>query len=152
MLPKEEREAWALLRFSGCVCLLFSLTLLAGAYPFRREISLAFGSELLALYFPLIALMMIAMGWQSLAVFWSIRGKHFKAIAQSSAGSSVLGHGLKVLAGFLGFGAGGLLLGSVAQRWFHLLILRLIDYGYYSPAITEIGEFQELFSLQRRER
>lgn len=124
VLPKEDRDAWSLLRFAGCWCLAFSLISLAVAYPFRLDISLAFGSELLALYFPLIALMIIVSGWQSLAVFWSLRQKHFKSIAQSSAGASVLGHGLKILGGCLGFGAGGLLLGSVAQRSFYIMILR----------------------------
>lgn len=126
VLPKEDREAWSLLRFSATGCLLFSLVLLAVAYPFREDISHAFGSELLMLYFPLIALMIVVLGWQSLAVYWSLRDKQFKSLAKTSAGSSLLGHGCKVLAGFMGCGASGLLLGSVAQRIFHLLILRFV--------------------------
>ena len=126
VLPKEDRDAWSLLRFSAGGCLLFSVVLLAVAYPFRRDISLAFGSDLLAQYFPLVALMILVMGWQSLTMFWSLRQKHFKSIAKSAAGSSVLGHGLKILGGVIGFGAGGLLIGSVAQRLFNFLILRFL--------------------------
>jgi O-antigen/teichoic acid export membrane protein len=123
VLPKEAKAAWGLLRCSVLACLLFSLGILLVSYPFRDAISSLLGAELLALYFPLIALMILGIGCESLGVYWTMRGKHFDSIGQSSAGASLLGNGVKIVAGYLGFGPGGLLVGTVIQRWLQLLIL-----------------------------
>ena len=69
--------------------------------------------------------MMLGISCQSLGSYWVMRKKHFKAIAEASAGSAVIGSGLKVLVGFLGYGAGGLLLVTALQRWLNLLLIRL---------------------------
>ncbi len=123
VLPREDRDAWALLRFSGMACLLFALIALIGSYPFREPISRALGVASLAHYFPLMALMIVGLGWQMLAVFWATRGKFFKAISKSSAVAALIGNGFKILAGMFGFGPIGLLIGALLQRWIHLPLL-----------------------------
>lgn len=126
VLPLQDREAWALLRFAALFGLSFSLFLFIASFPFRGDISEFFGVDALEAYFPLLALMMLGICWQSLGSFWSLRGKHFRAIAQGSAGSSIVGNCLKVTAGLFGFGVGGLLWGSVMQRWSNLLLIRCL--------------------------
>lgn len=123
VLPEADEAAWGLLRFTALICLVFSMVLLFGAYPFRDSIADILGTQLLADYFPWIALMVLGIGYEGLGISWSMRLRHFKAIGQSSATASVLGNGIKILAGAFGFGPGGLLVGTVAQRWIRLLIL-----------------------------
>lgn len=125
VLPQGDREAWALLRFAAIFALCFTFVLLSASFPFRRKIAALLGVVELAPYFVLIALMMLGIAWQSLGSYWSMREKHFKAIAEASAGSAVFGNALKVLAGLLGYGPGGLLLSTALQRWANLLLLRL---------------------------
>ena len=143
VLPKEDRAAWALFRFSGAWCILASLGVLLCAYPFRQWLSQSFGAEELSLYFPLIALMILGIGWQSLASFWSMRGKYFGVLAKSSAGSSVLGNGCKIVAGLLGCGVGGLLFGTVLQRWSNLILIRFISPGSIWKHESRAGELVE---------
>lgn len=125
VLPQRDSSAWALYSFSVIWAWAFVLFGLAVLYPFRWEISAYFGLEAMAPYFVLIALMMLAIGLQSLASFWSMRLKHFKALAEASAGSALLGSAFKLLVGLMGFSAGGLLLGTALQRWCNLWILRM---------------------------
>ena len=142
VLPKEDRLAWAIYRFATLWCIVFSLLLLLCAYPFRLRLSLAFGTEALAPYFPMIALMILGIGLQSLASFWSLRGKYFGVLAKSSAGSSVIGNGCKIGAGLLGFGVGGLLFGTALQRWSNLFLIRVLTPGSIWLQQAKLGDLK----------
>lgn len=142
VLPEADRDAWALFRFSARCCIVFSLSLLLCTYPFRWDISLAFGADDLAAYFPMIALMVLGVGWQSLASFWSIRGKHFGVLAKSSAGSSLIGNSCKIGAGVFGFGVGGLMFGTVLQRWANLILIRVLTPRSIWLQQLEVGDMK----------
>jgi len=125
ILPERDHEAWALFRFSATFALCFTSVLLCSTFPFRNTIATSLGVAELDQFFLFVSLMMLGISCQSLGSYWVMRKKHFKAIAEASAGSAVIGSGLKVLVGFLGYGAGGLLLVTALQRWLNLLLIRL---------------------------
>lgn len=123
VLPESEGSAWALFKFSILFSLGLTLALCISTLPFWGFIASSLGTPELAIYFPVLASMTVAIAWQSLASYWVMRAKAFKSIAFSSAASSVLGNTVKVVVGLAGLGSGGLLLGTVIQRWSNFLLI-----------------------------
>ena len=125
VLPESHASAWALYRMAQRWALYFVLLILLLSYNFRWEISGYFRVEFIAPYFPIIALMVLATAWQSMASSWSMRMHHDKHLAEASVGSVLIGSSFKLLAGVLGMGAVGLLIGAALQRWLKFFYIRL---------------------------
>jgi O-antigen/teichoic acid export membrane protein len=123
LLPQSDASAWALYRMTQRWALYFVLIILLFSYNLRWEISGYFGVKSIAPYFPIVALMVLAIGWQGLASYWSMRMQNFRALAEASAGSALIGSGFKLLVGVLGMGPAGLLWGSALQRWSNFLLI-----------------------------
>ncbi|MFT4901889.1 MAG: O-antigen/teichoic acid export membrane protein [Lentimonas sp.] len=126
VLPEKDVDAWPIFKFTVVFALVLCSALLLVSHPFRASLSGLLGSSELAVYFPLMALMALGIGWQSLASYWVMREKHFKVIAYSSSGSAVIGNAFKVVAGLLAFSPSGLLLGTVLQRWSNLILILIL--------------------------
>jgi len=150
VLPESDASAWALYRLAQRWALCFVLLVLLFSYNYRWEITGYFDVEVIAPYFPLIALMVLAIGWQGLASYWSMRMLHFKALAEASAGSALIGSAFKILAGVSGMGPAGLLLGTAVQRWLNFLFIRVRTPGSIWLHATSPGNAKRQL-LQYRE-
>ncbi|WPJ94989.1 oligosaccharide flippase family protein [Coraliomargarita algicola] len=123
VLPKEDASAWSLLRLVGCWTLLAVLVAFVVLFPIRNRVAEALGTVGFAHYFVCLPLLVLVGGWLSLATHWAIRKKSFHALSTTSVASSVFGNSYKIGFGWLGFGGGVLIVGSLIQQVMHLLVL-----------------------------
>lgn len=123
VLPDNNEPAGALFRFSMYTCVAFCALLLIIGFLGSGLVSALVDLNLTPVFFLLIALMVMGLGADGLCVFWWMRGKHFRSIAESSVIAATIGNGTKILGGLSGYGAGGLLLGTVLQRWVRIGLL-----------------------------
>ncbi|MGJ8651553.1 MAG: lipopolysaccharide biosynthesis protein [Opitutaceae bacterium] len=139
VLPKKDTDAWPLLKFALVFSIVLCGVFVLASYPFRSNLTDLLGAPELAVYLPLMALMGLGIGWQSLGSYWVMREKHFKAIAYGSAGSAVIGNLFKAVAGLLAFSPGGLLIGTVLQRWSNLILIFFLTPSRIWKHKTEAG-------------
>lgn len=112
-LPKEERDANALVGLSLLLQVAFSMVLsLVLLFAGRRLLSMV-SMEPLIPYRLLIPVGVIAVGTYFTLTQWAVREKHFSTIAQTKVTQSLSGIMTKSLLGLFGFRPLGLLLGTL---------------------------------------
>lgn len=123
ILPKEDSSAWNLLHVAARWSFVAVIVTFLLLYPFRGTLADALGVPALAPYFVWLPLLVLSAGWLSLASNWAVRKKRFGALSQTTVSSSVVGNGLKIGGGLLGFGGGLLIVATFLQQAVHLATL-----------------------------
>lgn len=101
-LPKQEREALAIVRFSAIVALIVATVCLLALVFSVDWIAKVTGAEAIQSYLYLLPIGVLSTAWSQIASQWLIRKKAFKETASSTLSNAVLVNGTRVIAGFTG--------------------------------------------------
>lgn len=112
-LPKEERDANALVGLSLLLQVVFAITLSLVLLCAGNWILSTVSMEPLIPYRILVPVGVLAVGTYITLTQWAVREKHFSTIAQTRVTQSLSGIMTKLLLGLLGFRPLGLLLGTI---------------------------------------
>lgn len=116
MLPKEEKDARNILVLSIIICTGISVLTLIAVVLFNQELARFMGDERIGAWLYWAPLTIFFMGIYQAFNFWSTRRKTFKSNAISRVSMATATGGTQLAAGYAGWGALGLIAGSIAGQ------------------------------------
>lgn len=116
VIPKEEKEALALLVLSFCIAFGLSIFLFAVVVLFHDLIVRLLGSDELSTWLYLAPLSVLFIGVFNALNFYNTRNKNFKTIAQANVFKSSAMVFFQLTLGLLKLGTSGLIIGQVSSH------------------------------------
>lgn len=149
VLPKDDKEAQRLVYVCG-VIMLSVVAVTAVSVLFSKQIAALFNMPILADYYWLMPILVLALGGWNILNYWYVRCADYRAISRYQMSNSVLSAGGKLGLGYAGFLQGGMLVATVLAPAL-VLIIRLFG-SRRSWATFPRFSWQEVGEMARRYR
>lgn len=143
LIPKEEEEAANTFWSAGFLSTFFSCGLLVFIYFFNQNIGIWLREPMISPWLYCLPPFILIRGWMVAFHYWHNRHKRFKIITGSKIAESSINVGSRIGLGYLNFGTGGLIIGTLLGRLatlisYFIFFQKLDKNNFPKPTITGV--------------
>ena len=126
LIPEKKNEAANIFWAAGISSSIFSILLLIFIYFFSANIGIWLGEPKLSQWLFFLPISIFIVGWLSSFHYWHNRFKRFKVLTGTKIAESTTNVSTRIGLGFLKFGTGGLIVGTLLGR-----LATVLSYFYF---------------------